>query len=75
MRSIHIPYEMKLRPYHKVVAEKAIRLLPQNGTVLEIGCGVGITLELISNRRPDVKIIAAAIDPECRMITSKRVSQ
>ncbi len=72
-RSVHIPYNMKLRPYHKVVAERAIRLLPQNGSVLEIGCGVGITLAIIRKHRPDVKIVAADIDTECLKISSERV--
>jgi len=72
-RSIHIPYEMKLRPYHKVVADKVIQLLPQNGTLIEIGCGVGITLAMIKKQRPDVKIIAADIDAKCLAITGERV--
>ena len=72
--SIHIPYDMKLRPYHKVVAEKAIKLLPQNGSVLEVGCGVGITLAIIRKHRPDVRIIAADIDNECLRLTKERVS-
>lgn len=71
--SIHIPYDMKLRPYHKVVAEKAIKLLPANGSVLEVGCGVGITLSLIRKHRPDVEIIAADIDSECLRLTTDRV--
>ncbi len=72
-RSIHIPYNMTLRPYHKVVAEKAIKLLPQNGRLIEIGCGVGITLALIKKHRPDVHIVAADIDTTCLEITSGRV--
>jgi len=72
-RSVHIPYDMKLRPYHKVVAEKAIKLLPQNGTVIEIGCGVGITLEIIQKHRPDVHIVATDIDANCLNITASRV--
>jgi 2-polyprenyl-3-methyl-5-hydroxy-6-metoxy-1,4-benzoquinol methylase len=72
-RSIHIPYNMKLRPYHQVVAEKSIPLLPQNADILEVGCGVGITLELIHKKRPDVKINAADIDPQCLDITHARV--
>jgi 2-polyprenyl-3-methyl-5-hydroxy-6-metoxy-1,4-benzoquinol methylase len=72
-RSVHIPYNMKLRPYHKVVAEKAIKLLPHNGNLIEIGCGVGITLELIKKHRPDVHIVAADIDSNCLQITGERV--
>jgi|SRR5688572_13976199 len=73
-RSIHIPYNMKLRPYHKVVAEKAIKLLPKDGTLIEIGCGVGITLEIIKQNRPDAQIIAADIDTHCLQITGSRVA-
>ncbi len=72
-RSIHIPYNMKLRPYHKVVAEKAIGLIAKNGKVIEIGCGVGITLAIIKKHRPDVQIIAADIDSNCLQITGERV--
>jgi len=72
-RSIHIPYNMKLRPYHQVVAEKAIQLLPPDGSLIEVGCGVGITLDLIRNNRPDVKIVAADIDKHCLLLTGERV--
>lgn len=72
-RSIHIPYNMKLRPYHKVVAEKALKLLPKDGKMIEIGCGVGITLALIHQHRPDVRIDAADIDATCLQLTHERV--
>ena len=72
-RSVHIPYNMKLRPYHKVVAEKAIKLLPSGGKMIEVGCGVGITLALIQKQRPDVHIDAADIDATCLQLTGERV--
>jgi len=64
---------MKLRPYHKVVAEKAIKLLPSGGKMIEVGCGVGITLALIQKQRPDVHIDAADIDSTCLQLTGERV--
>ncbi len=73
VRSVHIPYNMKLRPYHKVVAEKAVKLLPKDGRMIEIGCGVGITLAIINKHRPDVHIDAADIDSTCLQLTGERV--
>jgi 2-polyprenyl-3-methyl-5-hydroxy-6-metoxy-1,4-benzoquinol methylase len=71
--SIHIPYDLHLRPYHEVIAKKAIELLPPGGKLIEIGCGVGLTLQLIRNKRPDAVITAVDIDQSCLDITSKRV--
>ena len=73
MESVHIHYDQELQPYHEVVADLVCSYIKQEGTVLDIGCGVGHTLWKIREKRPDLLLWAADIDEHCLQITEERV--
>lgn len=73
MSNIHIPYNQVIEPYHEVIAHLAQIHFKVNGSVLDLGCGVGHTLALIQGSRVDLNIYAADIDKECLDITENRV--
>lgn len=73
-KSVHIPYDQKIQPYHQVIAELVCRYTADNASILDIGCGVGHTLSEIRKKRPDLAITAADIDGKCLDITDDRVT-
>lgn len=52
--SIHENYVFKRRV--RVLSSRLSKLIPENSTVLDIGCGDGLIDRLIIEQRPDVKI-------------------
>lgn len=38
-------------------AKKVCKLIPENGTIIEVGCGNGLFLEAVKRLRPDVNLI------------------
>ena len=72
--SVHIPYDQKPQPYHRVVADLVSRYCPEGAVTLDIGVGVGHCLALIQTKRPDVKLVGADIDENCLSITGSRVN-
>lgn len=71
--SVHIPYDQKPQPYHRVVADLVARHCPKDAVMLDIGVGVGHCLALVQNKRPDIKLVGADIDQNCLDITGSRV--
>ncbi len=71
--NIHVPYDLQRKPYHKAVAELVVTHLGPEGTVLDIGCGVGHTLVEIRRCRSDLRFVASDMDARCLEITSERV--
>ncbi|RJQ22446.1 class I SAM-dependent methyltransferase [Candidatus Woesearchaeota archaeon] len=51
------------------------RVLPTKGTVIEIGCGIGITTEQIAKTIPFAKIEASDFDPAQVRIAQKRLGK
>lgn len=70
--SVHIPYNQTPRPYHLVVAGLVGKHAVREGTVLDIGCGVGHCMAAVRAARPDLRLFAADIDTECLRITHER---
>src|SRR5919108_1423747 len=54
LEHIHIAYVLKRRA--SVLRDHLADLLPQNATVLDVGCGDGLLAYLIMQKRPDIKI-------------------
>jgi trans-aconitate methyltransferase len=54
------------------IKENVLPLLPTNGTILEIGCGVGTWTKFVLENRPDIKIVA--IDISEQMIISAKIN-
>jgi SAM-dependent methyltransferase len=52
-----------------IIAERVAALLPEEATVLDIGCGNGIVSSLVMNLRPDVRIsgVDIVVRDECRI--------
>jgi len=71
--SVHIPYDLEVRPYHSVIADLVQKYSPNNGRILDVGCGVGNTLELVRRRNSSWKLVGADIDQRCLNLTSERV--
>lgn len=72
--NIHLPYDQRIQPYHRVVAGIAAEFLPTEGqSVLDVGCGVGHCLREIGRRRPGAALIGADIDATCLDLTGERV--
>jgi 2-polyprenyl-3-methyl-5-hydroxy-6-metoxy-1,4-benzoquinol methylase len=71
--SVHIPYDQKPQPYHRVVADLVSRHCKKDAVMLDIGVGVGHCLVLVQNKRPDINLVGADIDENCLAITGSRV--
>lgn len=54
MDAIHSGYVFPRRV--RVLSEHLARLVPQNATVLDVGCGDGLLDEVLSQKRPDLAI-------------------
>ncbi len=72
-QSVHITYDLALRPYHRIIAGLVERYGPPNSRVLDVGCGVGSTLQLIRQRNAAYALSGADIDENCLRITQDRV--
>ena len=51
------------RPETELVAEKAMDLLPQNGTLVDLGTGSGAIALSVADERPDATVFATEADP------------
>ncbi len=60
-------YETFFRPFARRIwqrmATETIERTPRGGTVIDLGCGPGTILRLIRDKRPDLTLIGADIDP------------
>jgi release factor glutamine methyltransferase len=51
------------RPETELVAERAIELLPEGGTLVDIGTGSGAIALAVASERPDAMVLATEPDP------------
>ena len=72
--SVHISYEQDIQPYHKETARLICKYTAIGSTVVDIGCGVGHTLSILENMRPDLQLVGIDFDYNCLRITDDRVS-
>ncbi len=71
--NVHISYDQTPKMYHRVVAKVVSRYVGEGGRVLDIGCGVGHTLNFLNSIRPDLRLSAADIDAETLASTGEKV--
>ena len=58
------------------MADEVAKKAPQHATVMDLGCGPGTILRLIRDKRPDLKLVGADIDPAIiRIAESKSVGK
>lgn len=72
-KNIHIPYNLKLQPYHKVIADLVYKYCNNKPSIIDVGCGLGHTLKEIIEKIPEAILTAADIDKNCLEITGSRV--
>ncbi len=51
-------------PYHRVLTAAVAERVPQGGSVLDVGCGNGMLLELLADARPDLRLFGVDGDPQ-----------
>lgn len=67
--SVHVSYDHADVEYHRVIADRVRRHLPDGGRVLEVGPGAGNIFRLLLNDPdPAWDLCAADIDPRCLSI-------
>jgi len=71
--SIHIPYDLPMRPYHKLMARLVNQYSPRDGRILDVGCGVGNMLELVRRDSEAFELVGADIDQHCLDLATARV--
>ncbi len=71
--SIHVSYEQREMPYHEVVARLVQKYYEDNGSIIDIGCGLGYTLANINKKMVNANLTAVDIDSNCLDATGKRV--
>jgi 2-polyprenyl-3-methyl-5-hydroxy-6-metoxy-1,4-benzoquinol methylase len=64
-RSVHIDYNQGVRIYHVKVADIAAGLCVDGGKVCDIGAGVGHTLKILHELRPDLNLTSVDLDATC----------
>lgn len=71
-------YEALARPFAqriwRRVAEETIARAPQKSTVIDLGCGPGTVLRMIREKRPDLTLIGADIDPAIIRLAEKEAA-
>jgi len=74
-KNITIQYTQPVRPYHKLIADLAVKYGTKDDlNILDIGCGVGHTLAFIDKQKPASKFTIVDLDPKCLEITESRVN-
>lgn len=63
----------KPRPHHKTVARLAAERLPEGGTMLDLGCGMGDIPMLVRDRIPNAKIAIADAYQVCLDATTDKL--
>jgi 2-polyprenyl-3-methyl-5-hydroxy-6-metoxy-1,4-benzoquinol methylase len=71
--SVHIPYNLPMRPYHKLIARLVSQYAPRDGRILDVGCGVGNMLELVRRYSEAFQLVGADIDQHCLDLATARV--
>lgn len=71
--SVHIPYDLKMRPYHKLISSLVHQYAPSDGRILDVGCGVGNMLELVRRGSEAYFLVGADIDQHCLDLATARV--
>jgi ubiquinone/menaquinone biosynthesis C-methylase UbiE len=56
------------------VAEEVIERAPRGSTVIDLGCGPGTVLRFIRDKRPDLTLIGADIDPTIICIAEEKAA-
>jgi len=54
----------KVAPYIRYRYQRALELLPADGTVLELGCGIGVGLAYLARMRPELFFVGVDMSPE-----------
>lgn len=62
--NVHLPYHQRVQVHHQVVAALAHKYTPQ-GSVLDIGCGLGYTLRELGKLNPNLELSGADQDQVC----------
>ena len=75
MRSVHIPYDQQLRPYHVLLAELVHKHTPAGGVVIDYACGVGNLSRAISIGRSDIAVVGVDIDQRCIELSKGKVPE
>jgi SAM-dependent methyltransferase len=61
----HLDHDEPVLGYHRLVADLAMEAAPHGGAVVDLGCGPGQILELITDKRLDIELWGVDGDPEC----------
>lgn len=73
-RNVHLPYHQRSQAHHRLLAALAARYTPA-GRVMEVGCGLGYSLEELHRLRPDLKLCGADQDEVCLEQTRGRLPE
>jgi len=72
-RSVHVSYSKEDLPHHKIIAELANKYCKKNGTIIDIGCGVG---NILSNLKDSGHTLNGVdIDKNCLEATCIKVPE
>jgi 2-polyprenyl-3-methyl-5-hydroxy-6-metoxy-1,4-benzoquinol methylase len=69
----HISFQMGETQYHRVIARLVLAHTPPDGSVLDLGCGLGHILALVHQAAPGIALTAADPSPRCLETTRQRV--
>lgn len=75
--NIHLLIEEDAKPLikHEILASTALKYLPENGHVLDLGCGLGQIDGLIKDANPTAKFSVADAYQACLDATTKRLGE
>ncbi len=68
----HLNYDEPELAYHRIVAQTAADLAPFGGRVVDMGCGTGQIINLLSGLRADLTVVGVDGDEECLRLAKQR---
>lgn len=63
--NVHIPSQKVTTGYHREIARLVVEHTPEDGSVLDVGAGLGHVLRLVTDAAPRLRLVAADSSDEC----------
>lgn len=74
-RSVHVSYQQYVCVFHEKVMELVQKYAPDQGAVVDVGCGTGVTLSLLKEQGTNLSLHGADFDETCLKNAGEKVRE